>query len=42
MFKLIPRLKPNYTFSDWIAVLNIFQKERLKALEEKYEQPSGR
>ena len=34
MFKLIPRLKPNYSFSDWLAVFNIFQKNSI----EKYEQ----
>jgi perosamine synthetase len=34
VFKLIPRLKPNYSFSDWLAVFNIFQKNSI----EKYEQ----
>jgi perosamine synthetase len=36
MFKLIPRLKPNYTFSDWIAVFNILQKNPIKKYEKEF------
>jgi perosamine synthetase len=36
MFKLMPRLKPNYTFSDWIAVFNIFQKNPIKKYEKEF------
>lgn len=36
MFKLIPRLKPNYTFSDWMAALNIFQKDPIVKYEEAF------
>ncbi len=35
MFKLIPRLKPNYTFSDWIAVFDVFQKNPIELFESK-------
>ena len=34
--KLIPRLKPYYTFSDWLSVLNIFQKEPIEKFEQKF------
>lgn len=36
MFKLIPRLKPNYTFCDWIAALNIFQKTPIETYEKEF------
>lgn len=36
MFKLTPRLKPNYTFSDWIAALNIFQKNPIDSYEKEF------
>lgn len=36
MFKLIPRLKPNYTFSDWLAVFNIFQKNPIENYEKEF------
>ena len=36
MFKLTPRLKPNYTFSDWVAVLNIFQKNPIESYENEF------
>lgn len=36
MFKLTPRLKPNYTFSDWIAALNIFQKKPIESYEKEF------
>jgi len=36
MFKLTPRLKPNYTFSDWIAILNIFQKNSIESYEKEF------
>lgn len=36
MFKLTPRLKPNYTFSDWLAVLNIFQKNPIESYENEF------
>jgi len=36
MFKLIPRLKPNYTLSDWFAAINIFQKRPLEKYEEAF------
>lgn len=36
MFKFIPRLKPNYTFSDWIAVFNIFQKNPIESYEKEF------
>lgn len=36
MFKLIPRLKPNYTFSDWLAVFNIFQKKSIECYEKEF------
>ncbi|MFY9100635.1 aminotransferase class I/II-fold pyridoxal phosphate-dependent enzyme [Aliarcobacter cryaerophilus] len=36
MFKLTPRLKPNYTFSDWLAVLNIFQKTPIESYENEF------
>lgn len=38
MFKLMPRLKPNYTFSDWVAVLNIFQKNPIESYENEFAQ----
>jgi perosamine synthetase len=36
MFKLIPRLKPYYTFSDWIAVFNILKKNPIEKYEEEF------
>ena len=36
MFKLTPRLKPNYTFSDWLTVLNIFQKNPIESYENEF------
>lgn len=36
MFKLMPRLKPNYTLSDWIAVVNVFQKKPIEKYEKKF------
>jgi len=36
MLKLTPRLKPYYTFSDWLAVLNIFQKNPIKNYEKEF------
>lgn len=36
MFRLTPRLKPNYTFSDWIAVLDIFQKNPIESYEQEF------
>jgi len=38
MFKLIPRLKPYYTFRDWIAAVNIFQKNPIEIYEKKFSQ----
>ena len=34
--KLVPRLKPYYSFSDWIAVLNIFKKEPIETFEREF------
>ena len=34
--KLIPRLKPYYSFSDWLAVVNIFQKEPIETFEREF------
>ncbi|WP_323594882.1 DegT/DnrJ/EryC1/StrS family aminotransferase [Aliarcobacter butzleri] len=36
--KLKPRLKPNYTFSDWLAIFNIFQKNPIKSYEKEFSQ----
>ena len=33
MFKLIPRLKPYYTLSDWVASISIFQKNPIETYE---------
>jgi len=34
--KLVPRLKPYYSLSDWIAVLNIFKKEPIEIFEREF------
>jgi len=34
--KLVPRLKPYYSLSDWIAVLNIFKKEPIETFEREF------
>jgi len=36
MIKLISRLKPNYTFSDWVAVFNVFQKNPIEKYEKEF------
>jgi len=34
--KLTPRLKPNYTYSDWFAVFNVFQKNPIEKYEKEF------
>lgn len=45
MFKLTPRLKPNYDFSDWVAAINIFKSQPIsdyeKQFAEKFENKYG-
>jgi len=36
MIKLIPRLKPNYDITDWLAALNIFQRNSIDSYEKEY------
>jgi len=36
VFKLIPRLKPNYSFTDWLAMCNIFKKNTIITYEKKF------
>jgi len=36
MFKLLPRLKPHYGVSDWLAVFNIFEKNSIEVYEKEF------